>query len=1581
MSKSIHDILAELRDASMDERDKGDLFERLTKRWLEVDPSYSDFFEKVWLFPDWAEEVGKPKNDTGIDLVARERETGDYWAIQCKFYAENARLDKPEIDSFFTASGKNDFNGRIIFSTTDNWTTNAEAALENQRIPVTRIRVQDLDDSAVDWSSFSLKKDSQLLLQDKKTPRPHQVVAIEAAKDHFAKADRGKLIMACGTGKTYTSLQIAEEMVPDGGTMLFLVPSIALLSQTLKEWKRESKRKITAYAVCSDSKIGKRKEDEDIQVPDLAYPATTNTDRLAWHFKHNKERKEGFTVIFSTYQSIEVVAEAQGAGVPDFDLIVCDEAHRTTGVTLAGSDESAFVRVHDNNFISGKKRLYMTATPRIYAEQSKSKAKEADATLASMDDENLYGEEFHRLNFGQAVSAGLLSDYKVLVLAVSEDHVSRQLQKLLTKDGELDLDDATKIVGCYNGLRKRSSNNEDFLVDAQPMKTAVAFARSIKDSKKLAELFGVVTRELNLSEGEKKPLVAEVEHVDGTFNVLARNSKLDWLKDKKTENTVRILSNARCLSEGVDVPALDAVLFLNPRDSQVDVVQSVGRVMRKAEGKEYGYVILPITVPVGKTAEEALADNNRYKVVWQVLQALRSHDERFNAMVNKIELNGDTDGRLKIIGVGGESDESRDSSGESRDTAQMFDFFLDDWKEAILAKIVQKVGERTYWENWAKDVATIADDHVARINHLLSKSDAKLRSEFDLFLEGLKDNLNPHVTEAEAVEMLAQHLITKPVFDALFSNYAFSEKNPVSLVMQRILDALDEANINLDAEGLERFYESVRIRAEGIDDLAGRQKIIKDLYEKFFKIAFSNSAERLGIVYTPNDLVDFIIRLTNSGLKKYFNTEFTDEGVNILDPFTGTGTFIVRLIQSGLISSKDLERKFRYELHANELVLLAYYVAAINIEESYHSLTGKDYEPFDGIVLTDTFQMYENDDKDEIAGMEVFVENNQRVLKQKKNKITVVIGNPPYSAGQNSANDNNANLKYPTLDARVNETFGALSSAQNKNTLYDSYIRAIRWAIDRVDNDGIVCFVTNNGFIDSGTSEGLRKSLVAEASDLYVINLRGNSLTAGDVAKREGGNVFDIRVGVSVFLLVKKSASQTKSTLNYFEFPDYSSREDKLSTLRGWDGLESIDWTSVTPNTSGDWINQRSEAFSKYIPLAGRDGDSRSPSFFNTHSAGLKTNRDSWVYNFSESLLEENIKTMIANYGQELRKNVGKPVAELNKVLNMDPKFMSWNEGTKRDISKGVEYKFDESLIRRGSYRPFCEQFVYLDKRFMDRAYQLPSLFPTKESSNFGIYITAPGSGHDFCAFAVGNIPDTAFWGSGGGQFFPRYSFEDASAFEGSLFDALPMAEQSGKSDNVSQAIVEEFSGKLGFKVTSDEMFSYVYAVLNSASYISANKADLKKVLPRLPIHSEFKRLSNLGQELLGLHLDFENAAPYKLEVQGEGDFRFEKLKVKAVDDETFKVVVNSKITVLGVPKEALDFKVGSRAPLEWLEDKVQLKVDKKSALVSDPNDWFAKRGGLDYLVKVLGSLTTVGLESKRIRAEIDQAWSSGREI
>jgi predicted helicase len=869
---TIHDVLDQFRAEARSNRDLGDRFERLICRYLELDPLYNDRFSRIWM---WNDRPSKGHvGDVGIDIVAQERATGDYCAIQCKFYLPEHTLAKEDIDSFFTAAGKEPFTSCMIVATTDKWGSNAEHALKNQSKPVTRLRVEDLDASPIDWSRFSLKKPQNLQLRARKPIREHQKAALEDAISGLATVDRGKLIMACGTGKTYTALRIAETMA-SGGHVLFLVPSLSLLSQALREWTAETTHTIHSLAVCSDANIGKRKVDDDdntdIFTYDLAFPASTSARDITRQYKAIQAKATAnaptpqLTVVFSTYQSIKAVSDAQKAGLPEFDLIICDEAHRTTGVTLSGEDESEFVKIHDSDFIRGKKRIYMTATPRLYGDDAKAKAMEASAEICSMDDPAKFGPELHRLGFGESVSKGLLSDYKVLVLAVDEKYVSKTFQKLIADaDNELRLDDAVRIIGCWNGLAKRlkgtTATAVDLQGDTQHMRRAVAFSRSIKDSKSFVEKFGQIIQTYRDSHPEQIDLLdCELAHVDGTFDALKRNARLDWLKAKVPENTCRILSNARCLSEGVDVPALDAVLFLNPRNSVIDVVQSVGRVMRRSIAKEYGYIILPIGIPGDIAPEEALKNNERYKIVWQVLQALRAHDDRFNATINRIELNTERPDNIQVIGVGGgheESEGSSDGDGKPRITEHQVTFAfptLDEWKDAIFAKIVIKCGDRRYWESWAKDVAVIADHHTTRIRTVLEGSEARHKTAFAQFLGGLRQNLNPEISEDDAIEMLSQHLITRPVFDALFENYAFTKHNPVSIAMQTTLDVLEDQAMEKEVVSLEKFYASVRDRASGIDNAEAKQ-VRRMILTKF--VSARTSLRRRRLYATPRDLSD-----------------------------------------------------------------------------------------------------------------------------------------------------------------------------------------------------------------------------------------------------------------------------------------------------------------------------------------------------------------------------------------------------------------------------------------------------------------------------------------------------------------------------------------------------------------------------------------------------------------------------------------------------------------------------------------------------------------------------------------------------
>jgi len=1560
----IYAVLEDLRGQAPTERDKGTAFEELVAKYLVSDPLYASRFESVQPYAQWA-PAGAGR-DLGIDLVGLEHD-GGVCAIQCKFYDAHRQIEKKDVDTFLSDSGKHPFTSRLYVATTDRWSVNADDALRGQQIPVARIGLTDLQDSAVEWELFhQIRTRDTLALKPHKTPRKHQREALEAVKAGFEVSDRGKLVMACGTGKTFTALKLVEETVPAGGRVLFMAPSISLVSQSLREWASESSTPMRFFAVCSDSSVGKRRStavgaSEDISAFELVIPATTNPERLAAGAVNAAADGE-ITVVFSTYQSIDVITEAQRQGLPDFDLIICDEAHRTTGSWAQFGEQSAFTKVHDNANVRADRRLYMTATPRVYGDDAKAKGAEGAIAIASMDDEALFGPEFHRLDFGTAVDQDLLSDYKVLILTVSEDYVSPALQSTLASSDEITLTDAAKLVGCWNALSKRTTAG-DFGDDAQPMRRAVAFASSIKQSELVAEAFGEVSDGLAGAATGGSALRVQTKHVDGTQNALVRGEAIAWLKaDDPDPLSCRVLTNARCLSEGVDVPALDAVLFLNPRNSIVDVVQSVGRVMRKAQGKTYGYVVIPVAIPAGVEPEKALNDHKRFKIVWDVLRALRSHDSRLEAEVNTLDPHKPNP-RISVLNIGaGGTGSDRDSSGSTEVQLELNLADAPVWREAVLARLVKNVGQRMYWDRWGREVASVVDSTATRIRGVL-QFDVDAATEFDLFHAGLRANLNDSISRDDAIGMLAQHLVTAPVFAALFDGYDFVTHNAVAQVMERMLEVLGRSNVQSEQRELEAFYGSVRERVAHVDD-AGRLRFVNELYEKFFKLAFPKVADQLGIVYTPVEVVDFILRGVNDLLISEFGVSLSDPGVQILDPFTGTGTFIVRLLQSGLIEPDALAHKYASELHCNEILLLAYYIAVINIESTYHSVTGASkYEPFTGAVLVDTFQMSEEGDTLDTS---VFTTNNDRVVRQRDLPIRVIVGNPPYSVGQSSGNDNAQNLKYPTLDKKIESTYAARSSAVNKNSLYNSYIRAIRWASDRVSDNGIIGFVTNGGFIDANTADGLRLSLADEFSKVYVFNLRGNSRTSGELAGQEGGNVFDVRVGVSVTFLIKDHSHQGPAAIHYREVGDYRSRDQKLA-IAAEATVDSIEWQRIEPNEAGDWINQRSDDFAQYSALGDRVG----APLFAAYSRGLSTGRDSWVYNFSATTLTENVERMVAFYNREVERLASDASAEPDS----DPTRFSWNVADRERLRRHQRYELPLTARVAGAYRPFAKQNVWFDAKLVDRAYQLPSMFPTRAHHNVGFTITGPGSHYDFCLIATDIVPNLHLLDTG--QFFARYTYEPADEdvldFGGDIVDGYR------RIDNVTDATLTEYRAHYGEQVTKDDIFAFIYGLLHSPDYRGRFAADLKRMLPRIPLLAphQFEPFRAAGAELLNLHINYEDAKPWPLEIAdtsvGQEDgyerYRVTKLrypKVGKVTDKT-TILYNDHITVSGIPEEAQRYMLGSRSGMDWVVDRYQVTTDKASGIVNDPNDWSREVGNPRYILDLIGKVTAVSVRTVEI--------------
>ncbi|ACS51100.1 helicase/methyltransferase [Bartonella grahamii as4aup] len=1629
---TLRSLLEYYRQRAKSPRELGTMFENLIMAYLTNDPLQKQEYEKVQTYLEWAKEHGEDGTDIGIDLVATIRDEGGYAAIQCKCYDASHIIKKEDIDSFIAASGKKIFTRRILIDSTEtDWSDNVELTCEGQEVRIQRINLFDLENSQIDWGAYKEQGQAVLKEQPQKKLLDHQKEALEKVCEGLKEADRGKLIMACGTGKTFTSLKIAEHIAGKGKRVLFLVPSLALISQTIREWTEDTEVPLRSFAVCSDTQVGKRRKNNkndalEFDSSDLALPATTDAKELA--SKAGKVSHDLMTVVFSTYHSIQVISDAQkDHSLPEFDLIICDEAHRTTGASLGTEDnESDFIKVHDNSIIQGKKRLYMTATPKIFTDDAKKKADEINAVLASMDDEELYGKELYTYTFSKAVQNELLAPYKIIVLGVNEEEVSQSIQHLMTDENyELILDDKTKIIGCYQALAKIDLK-VDLSDDPNPMRRALAFCKDIKTSKRIRKTFNSeeIQEELfNLHQLYKDTpsLHCTFDHIDGTQSAKMRNKALDWLKEDAGGNSCRVLTNVRCLSEGVDVPALDAIMFLHPRKSYVDVIQAVGRIMRRAKGKKRGYIILPVGIPAGVSAEHALRYNKRYKVVWQVINALLAHDENFEITLNQMILGQDVSDSLEIVALKSmtavedklhiheKSEHMGLEIGKAAHEPQIIHSvtgrlpFYKEFPNALKTLIAKKFAIADYWENWAGNVAEIAQNHITHLQNLLADENSEAFHAFDAFHKELKNNLNSEIKQEEAIEMLAQHLVTRPVFEALFEGNEFVQNNAISQAMERILTELDKTNIEEESKELQEFYNSVKLRASGITSPLARQNLIITLYESFFAKAFKKTTDKLGIVYTPVEVVDFIIHSVDDVLRNEFGKSLGSRGVSILDPFTGTGTFITRLLQSKLIKPEDMEYKFRHDIHANEIVLLAYYIAAINIESTYHSLMKGNYIPFKHIGLADTFRMLEEKN----LLQKLFKENSEYLEHQKNLNIEVIFGNPPYSVGQKSANDNAKNTPYPILDDRIRETYAAQSKASLMRNLYDSYIRAIRWASDRIADAGVIGFVSGSGYIEKSTMDSLRKSLAKEFTGIYVLNLRGdirkNMLSNG--AAQEGENVFGngSMTGIAITLFIKNPSVSEECKIYYHDIGNNLTREKKLERLQYFGSIDGITrkqkWQTITPDEHGDWINQRDNSFATFLAIGDKKGHDKK--LFETFSLGVSTNRDAWAYNSSRKVLEKNMTSTIAFYNSEVERfnnaygHVDRRIRKnaVDNFVNVDAKKISWSSSLKEEFVRGKISEFENNCLVQSIYRPFTKQWLYYNSVFNEAVSQMPRIFSMEQIvENQVIQITGVGARSGFSVLMSKDLPNLHAIDTG--QCFPRYLYDDTTISKSKSEKQSHLFTNSTEKNTTADlqrrdAITDE--GLEHFKaaypnetITKDDLFYYVYGLLHSEDYRARYADNLSKELPRIPCvktAEDFWKFVTAGRELGHLHVNYETVEPYPVtfkkgnpkvtEISNPEKFYYvTEMKFAKAGKEKDKttVIYNSNIIMTDIPLEAYKYIVNGRPALEWVMGRQCVKTDKKSGIVNDANRYAVETvGNPAYPLELFQRVITVSLETMKI--------------
>ena len=1475
--------------------EKGSMFELLCLYFLKYDEVYSSAFSDVWLWKNWPGNNGQ--HDTGIDIVAKLRNSESFCAVQCKFRDDDSSITKPEIDSFLASSSKTLYSRRILFTLTANLGQNALSALDGQVPKVELLTLHDLDSSTLDWSGYP-----ERVSFTAKQLRPHQKAAVTDVLEGFSHHDRGRLIMACGTGKTFTSQKIAENLAGKGKHVLVLVPSISLLNQTLLAWSYDHDENIPikSYVVCSDKTVGKY-PDEDMTLADLAVPPTTESEDLLRDYSPDDN---AMTVIFSTYQSIDVVHDAQSKGFPEFDIVICDEAHRTAGLALKDKKDSVFRKIHDAGYIHSRKRLYMTATPKVYGDTPDKKAdlhkKAADnqAVLYDMDDEEIFGPVFHRLTFSQAVKDELLSDYKVMVFMID------------TKDKD-DPSLPTIIEGVRKALAKDISPIDgDFLGDdTSPMRRAVAFSSTINNSENFAKHF-------NDNADSDDSLHYETKHIDGSTPASQRSSSLQWLKDSHDSNTCRILSNARCLCEGVDVPALDAVIFISPKTSEIDIVQSVGRVMRKAQGKSCGYVILPVIVRPGETPEYALDHNESYKTVWKVLQALRAHDDHFDIEINSLDFAGSST-QIRVTGGGKREDWFTD------------ELFLE-YKHEIDIRMVRKCGEREYLTSLTGNFVNAFHDISARLTSALARPE--ISAVLEAFTESLRQILNPSIRQQDTIEMLAQHITSKEVFDSVFAG--FSANNTIYRDMQHLRSQLESQGLNLEPSGLDNFNEYVRRRAESASE-DEKQNLVKDIYGAFFRTKDKDEAKTHGIVYTDNAIVDFIIKSADWAVRELIGIPegLSADGVHILDPFSGTGTFTARLLQLGIIPEAELKQKYKTEIHANEILLLAYYISAANIEAVYNHAAQGSYKEFAGMVLTDTFRL--NTDfttpplRRNMDDIPPFYEDSRRAYMQESGDIHVIIGNPPYSVGRKSKKGD----IYEKIDANITESYAEHSTATNKKSLYDSYIRAFRWASDRIEQSGgkgVICYVSNGSFIDSNSADGMRKCLAEEFTHIYVFNLRGNAMTSGELRRKERGNVFGegTRCPIAITLLVRDGVGRvgkgSPCEIGYYEVGDYLTRKEKLAELvrrESFGAMESAGaMREIVPNLAGDWVNQRGEEFGGFMNLGNKNEPGRDAIFGSRYSRGVNTGRDTWCYNFSREALCENIRTL-------------------------NPEALT------------------EESVRVGLYRPYVKMMMHFSRETNERVYQMPQLFPKSDTKNMVIYITGIGANKDFSALMTDCIPNSHFLDTG--QCFPLFWYEEVNS---TLFGSY-----TARRDGISDETLTLYRLRChDGSITKEDIFCWIYGVLSSREYAERFGKDTKRLLARVPAVKElarFRAFRDAGRELGRLHVGYEDVKGYALREEWTGterDYTVKKMKVAERRGERV-IRYSERLTIGGIPAEAWEYVVNGRSALEWVVERYSDSVDGKSGLRNDGNAWGRERGNERYIVDLIGKVVSVSVETVRI--------------
>ena len=870
--------------------------------------------------------------------------------------------------------------------------------------------------------------------------------------------------------------------------------------------------------------------------------------------------------------------------------------------------------------------------------------------------------------------------------------------------------------------------------------------------------------------------------------------------------------------------------------------------------------------------------------------------------------------------------------------------------------------EYTEWEEAVsqfKDRVPALGKGLAELIEKERGANREFTAAFAAFHEKCRQSINPNLSEAAVEEMLIQHLLTERIFRTVFSNPDFVHRNVIAREIETVITALMSHAFNRDEflKSLDPFYVAVERTAATIDDFSQKQSFLNTVYEQFFQGFSLEVADTHGIVYTPQPIVDFMVRSVDQILKTEFgdgHRSLSAKDVHIIDPFVGTGNFIVRTMRE--IRPTALEDKYTTELHCNEVMLLPYYIASMNIEHEFYEATG-DYQPFEGICLVDTFDLAEN------RQLPLFApENTRRVEEQKETPMFVVIGNPPYNAKQVNENDNNKNREYKTMAARVAETYGKDSTATNKNALADPYVKAIRWASDRIGDEGVVAFVTNNSFLDGVAFDGMRKHLHQDFSRVYILDLKGNvrkdSMREG-IPIGEKHTVFGLAamVGIAVTFFVKSHQHQDHK-ICYNEVDWKATRQEKFNLIENASSVNRIKWKELAPDKNHTWLTEGLHAeFETFIPMGTKEAKAAKGEagdvIFKDYSRGVATSRDAWAYNFNRNALAENMSEMIDAYNVQVFKWEHRRDRDANVddfVVSDDTKI-SWSESLKRNLQRGKAADFSQEKVRISLYRPFTKSNLYFDRMMTERVYVFPFIFPIPETENRVICVNITKE-KPFTCLMVDCIPDLVAIGGFGspGQCFPFYTYDE---------------DGGNRRENITDWALAQFRTHYQDDViTKWDIFHYVYALLHHPDYRERYQANLNRDRPRLPYAPDFWEFAKAGQRLGEIHIGYEEMPEYQLTFieNREVPINWRVGKMKLSKDKT-QLVYNDFLTLDGIPAKAFDYRLGNRSALEWVIDQYRVKTDKRSGIVNDPNRADDPR----YIVKLIGKVITVSMETVKI--------------